>query len=90
MSFDWILFGCHTSYSAWCLAHDRFDNFIQLFIILQSFDISKQIDFLIFILLLFAFYRDSHLIFSIDPKGCEDVDDTLSIRYWPVLFIYLS
>ncbi len=25
--------------------------------------------------------RESHLIFSIDPKGCEDVDDTLSIRY---------
>lgn len=24
--------------------------------------------------------RDSHLIFSIDPKGCEDVDDTLSVR----------
>lgn len=24
--------------------------------------------------------RDSHLIFSIDPKGCEDVDDTLSIQ----------
>ncbi|XP_048763599.2 DIS3-like exonuclease 1 [Ostrea edulis] len=25
--------------------------------------------------------RSSHLIFSIDPKGCEDVDDTLSVRY---------
>ncbi|XP_071139750.1 DIS3-like exonuclease 1 [Mytilus edulis] len=25
--------------------------------------------------------RDSHLIFSIDPKGCEDVDDTLSVRH---------
>ena len=25
--------------------------------------------------------RESHLVFSIDPKGCEDVDDTLSIRY---------
>ena len=25
--------------------------------------------------------RESHLIFSIDPKGCEDVDDTLSIRF---------
>ena len=25
--------------------------------------------------------RLSHLIFSIDPEGCEDVDDTLSIRY---------
>ncbi|KAJ8307659.1 hypothetical protein KUTeg_014786 [Tegillarca granosa] len=25
--------------------------------------------------------RDTHLIFSIDPKGCEDVDDTLSVRY---------
>ncbi|KAL9987682.1 hypothetical protein ACROYT_G002028 [Oculina patagonica] len=24
--------------------------------------------------------RKSHLIFSIDPKGCEDVDDTLSVR----------
>ncbi|XP_072031507.1 LOW QUALITY PROTEIN: DIS3-like exonuclease 1 [Amphiura filiformis] len=24
--------------------------------------------------------RRSHLIFSIDPKGCEDVDDTLSVR----------
>ena len=25
--------------------------------------------------------RESHLVFSIDPKGCEDVDDTLSIRF---------
>ena len=24
--------------------------------------------------------RASHLVFSIDPKGCEDVDDTLSVR----------
>ncbi|KAK7116248.1 DIS3-like exonuclease 1 [Littorina saxatilis] len=24
--------------------------------------------------------RHSHLVFSIDPKGCEDVDDTLSLR----------
>ena len=24
--------------------------------------------------------RKSHLVFSIDPKGCEDVDDTLSLR----------
>lgn len=24
--------------------------------------------------------RETHLVFSIDPKGCEDVDDTLSIR----------
>ncbi|KAL8586444.1 hypothetical protein ACOMHN_050039 [Nucella lapillus] len=24
--------------------------------------------------------RQSHLVFSIDPKGCEDVDDTLSLR----------
>ncbi len=24
--------------------------------------------------------RETHLIFSIDPKGCEDVDDTLSVR----------
>ncbi|KAF8763581.1 DIS3-like exonuclease 1 like protein [Argiope bruennichi] len=27
--------------------------------------------------------RDSHLIFSIDPKGCEDVDDALSVRELP-------
>ncbi|GIY44565.1 DIS3-like exonuclease 1 [Caerostris darwini] len=27
--------------------------------------------------------RNSHLIFSIDPKGCEDVDDTLSVRELP-------
>ncbi|XP_067057370.1 DIS3-like exonuclease 1 [Acropora muricata] len=25
--------------------------------------------------------RKSHLVFSIDPKGCEDVDDTLSVRW---------
>lgn len=25
--------------------------------------------------------RESHLVFSIDPKGCEDVDDTLSVKY---------
>lgn len=24
--------------------------------------------------------RASHLVFSIDPRGCEDVDDTLSVR----------
>lgn len=24
--------------------------------------------------------RESHLVFSIDPRGCEDVDDTLSVR----------
>ncbi len=24
--------------------------------------------------------RHTHLVFSIDPKGCEDVDDALSIR----------
>uniref|UniRef100_A0A8C6SZQ5 DIS3-like exonuclease 1 n=1 Tax=Neogobius melanostomus TaxID=47308 RepID=A0A8C6SZQ5_9GOBI len=24
--------------------------------------------------------RESHLVFSIDPAGCEDVDDTLSVR----------
>ncbi|XP_049761759.1 DIS3-like exonuclease 1 isoform X3 [Elephas maximus indicus] len=24
--------------------------------------------------------RKTHLVFSIDPKGCEDVDDTLSVR----------
>lgn len=23
--------------------------------------------------------RDTHLVFSIDPLGCEDVDDTLSV-----------
>ncbi|KAJ8271965.1 hypothetical protein COCON_G00108240 [Conger conger] len=27
--------------------------------------------------------RESHLVFSIDPKGCEDVDDTLSVRRLP-------
>ncbi|XP_066512745.1 DIS3-like exonuclease 1 [Hoplias malabaricus] len=27
--------------------------------------------------------RDTHLVFSIDPLGCEDVDDTLSIRTLP-------
>ncbi|XP_030620937.1 DIS3-like exonuclease 1 [Chanos chanos] len=27
--------------------------------------------------------RDTHLVFSIDPKGCEDVDDTLSVRVLP-------
>ncbi|XP_051561526.1 DIS3-like exonuclease 1 isoform X2 [Myxocyprinus asiaticus] len=27
--------------------------------------------------------RDTHLVFSIDPKGCEDVDDTLSVRPLP-------
>ncbi|XP_009902181.2 DIS3-like exonuclease 1 [Dryobates pubescens] len=27
--------------------------------------------------------RDTHLIFSIDPKGCEDVDDALSVRALP-------
>lgn len=24
--------------------------------------------------------RERHLVFSIDPQGCEDVDDTLSVR----------
>lgn len=24
--------------------------------------------------------RETHLVFSIDPKGCEDVDDALSVR----------
>ncbi|KAI3377082.1 hypothetical protein L3Q82_000059 [Scortum barcoo] len=24
--------------------------------------------------------RESHLVFSIDPRGCEDVDDTMSVR----------
>ncbi|KAG1943069.1 DIS3-like exonuclease 1 [Pimephales promelas] len=27
--------------------------------------------------------RETHLVFSIDPKGCEDVDDTLSVRILP-------
>ncbi|XP_071610242.1 DIS3-like exonuclease 1 isoform X2 [Heliangelus exortis] len=27
--------------------------------------------------------RNTHLIFSIDPKGCEDVDDALSVRTLP-------
>ncbi|KAM4748024.1 DIS3-like exonuclease 1 [Rhinophrynus dorsalis] len=27
--------------------------------------------------------RETHLVFSIDPKGCEDVDDALSIRALP-------
>ncbi|KFP75201.1 DIS3-like exonuclease 1, partial [Acanthisitta chloris] len=27
--------------------------------------------------------RDTHLIFSIDPRGCEDVDDALSVRTLP-------
>ncbi|XP_064191621.1 DIS3-like exonuclease 1 [Anguilla rostrata] len=27
--------------------------------------------------------RETHLVFSIDPKGCEDVDDTLSVRALP-------
>ncbi|KAM9640151.1 DIS3-like exonuclease 1 [Morphnus guianensis] len=27
--------------------------------------------------------RDTHLIFSIDPQGCEDVDDALSVRTLP-------
>ncbi len=25
--------------------------------------------------------RETHHIMSIDPKGCEDVDDALSVRY---------
>ena len=25
--------------------------------------------------------RKTHLIFSIDPEGCEDVDDAMSVRY---------
>lgn len=24
--------------------------------------------------------RKTHLVFSIDPQGCEDVDDTLSVK----------
>ncbi|XP_072235996.1 DIS3-like exonuclease 1 [Leuresthes tenuis] len=24
--------------------------------------------------------RETHLVFSVDPRGCEDVDDTLSVR----------
>uniref|UniRef100_A0AAZ3R003 DIS3-like exonuclease 1 n=1 Tax=Oncorhynchus tshawytscha TaxID=74940 RepID=A0AAZ3R003_ONCTS len=27
--------------------------------------------------------RQTHLVFSVDPRGCEDVDDTLSIRSLP-------
>ncbi|XP_063268304.1 DIS3-like exonuclease 1 isoform X3 [Prinia subflava] len=27
--------------------------------------------------------RETHLIFSIDPRGCEDVDDALSVRALP-------
>lgn len=27
--------------------------------------------------------RASHLVFSIDPPGCEDVDDALSVRKLP-------
>lgn len=27
--------------------------------------------------------RKTHLVFSIDPVGCEDVDDALSVRYLP-------
>ncbi|CAL1604420.1 unnamed protein product [Knipowitschia caucasica] len=27
--------------------------------------------------------RESHLVFSIDPRGCEDVDDTLSVKQLP-------
>ncbi|CAL8362129.1 unnamed protein product [Gadus morhua 'NCC'] len=27
--------------------------------------------------------RESHLVFSVDPRGCEDVDDTLSVRTLP-------
>uniref|UniRef100_A0A1A8J1S1 DIS3-like exonuclease 1 n=1 Tax=Nothobranchius kuhntae TaxID=321403 RepID=A0A1A8J1S1_NOTKU len=27
--------------------------------------------------------RETHLVFSIDPHGCEDVDDTLSVRRLP-------
>ena len=29
--------------------------------------------------------RETHLVFSIDPQGCEDVDDTLSVRYYNTL-----
>ncbi len=31
--------------------------------------------------------RESHLVFSIDPKGCEDVDDTLSVRFVKQVFL---
>ena len=24
--------------------------------------------------------RSTHLVFSVDPAGCQDVDDTLSVR----------
>lgn len=30
---------------------------------------------------LYLLCRDSHLIFSIDPVGCEDIDDALSVRW---------
>ncbi|KAG8440779.1 hypothetical protein GDO86_006494 [Hymenochirus boettgeri] len=34
--------------------------------------------------------RETHLVFSIDPKGCEDVDDTLSIRVLPSGYLELG
>ena len=37
---------------------------------------------MVFVLaLIFVLCRDSHLIFSIDPVGCEDIDDALSVRW---------
>ena len=36
--------------------------------------------------------RESHLIYSIDPKGCEDVDDALSVKsvlYFHVVTVVL-
>ena len=33
--------------------------------------------------LLSPYRSHSHLIFSIDPRGCEDVDDALSVRELP-------
>ncbi|CAH2274472.1 DIS3-like exonuclease 1 isoform X1 [Pelobates cultripes] len=34
--------------------------------------------------------RRTHLVFSIDPQGCEDVDDTLSIRALPTGYLELG
>ncbi|KAM8972773.1 DIS3-like exonuclease 1 [Pelodytes ibericus] len=34
--------------------------------------------------------RRTHLVFSIDPKGCEDVDDALSIRALPTGYLELG
>lgn len=34
--------------------------------------------------------RESHLIYSIDPKGCQDVDDALSVREFQNGFLELG